>query len=164
MLYAPASDALKPVTVGNSLFSAKVPCSARGISLCGAEQGLRPQCTGIAAKMDARTRRKAPKWPEIFSISLLFSLLSGKARGSLHLPLEGEVGPLPRRGSGPGGGDSGSAYAASLSPHPRPPKAVRPSPLRPPSGEGEATPFTPPPSQTPATRRPPNNSPPRSPP
>src|ERR1700722_14842631 len=79
MLYAPASDALKPVTVGNSLFSAKSSLFGARNFPVRCRTGNRPQHSGIAAQMDAGTRRKVPKWPEIFNISLLFSLFSGKA-------------------------------------------------------------------------------------
>ena len=44
-----------------------VPCRA----------GNRPQRTGIAAQIDARTRRKAPKWPEISKIPCYFPCHQG---------------------------------------------------------------------------------------
>ena len=74
MLYAPASDALKPVTVGNYLFSAKSSLFGARNFPARCRTGNRPQRTGIAAQMDARTSkkrrngRKFGKFPVIFPV------------------------------------------------------------------------------------------------
>src|ERR1700730_9523620 len=78
MLYAPASDALKPVTVGNSLFSAKSSLfGARNFPVrCGT--GNRSQRTGIAAQMDARTRGKGRNGRRFSTFPCYFPCSEGK--------------------------------------------------------------------------------------
>src|SRR6266436_10366086 len=75
---------MKPIRVANSLFRWMKSLFVRKNSLFRAEQRIYLQRTVIAAQMDARTRRKAPKWSEISKIPCYFPCCQGI--GGILLP------------------------------------------------------------------------------
>src|SRR5215510_15704432 len=87
---------MKQATVGNSLSRRTIPCLGEGIP-CSAPNRESSAAHWNCSANGRRSPRKAPKWPEISDISLLFPLLSGKCRPLLALVTAAPPPSRPRR-------------------------------------------------------------------